>query len=193
MLTIALQKAGIKDIAVVKAADDLSTLTDVLQSALQNSDVVLLTGGVSVGDYDFVVEATQACHVVKQFHKIRQKPGKPLFFGLKSNQLIFGLPGNPSSVLTCFYEYVYPALKGMLQAPSAVKVIQAKISHAYQKPAGLTHFLKARMNNDTVTPLHAQESFRLHSFAQADCLIKLPEAVTGVEAGEMVEVHILPV
>jgi len=193
MLTVALQKAGVRAIDIVKAADDLKALTNVLQTALAESDVVLLTGGVSVGDYDFVVEATQACHVVQQFHKIKQKPGKPLFFGVKSNQLIFGLPGNPSSVLTCFYEYVYPALRTLLHGPSAIKTQQARISNPYQKAAGLTHFLKARMDGDSVVPLHAQESFRLHSFAQADCLIVLPESGTGVEAGDLVEVHLLPI
>ncbi|TDO19565.1 molybdopterin molybdotransferase MoeA [Pedobacter duraquae] len=193
MLTVALQKAGIKEINVVKVADDLVELSGVLQTALETSDVVLLTGGVSVGDYDFVVEATQACQVVQQFHKIKQKPGKPIFFGVKANQLIFGLPGNPSSVLTCFYEYVYPALKVLLHGASAIKVVERNISHAYQKPAGLTHFLKARMDGDMVIPLHAQESFRLHSYAQADCLICLPEDCTLVAAGALVEVHILPI
>ncbi|RZM29956.1 MAG: molybdopterin molybdenumtransferase MoeA [Pedobacter sp.] len=193
MLTVALQKAGVKEIAVVKAADNLHELTDVLKSALENSDVVLLTGGVSVGDYDFVVQATQNCHVIQQFHRIRQKPGKPIFFGIKASQLVFGLPGNPSSVLTCFYEYVYPALRSMMVLTSEIQVRDIEISHPYTKNAGLTHFLKARLDGDKVVPLHAQESYRLHSFAQADCLIKLPEEVTDVEAGDLVEVHILPI
>lgn len=74
-------------------------------------DILLITGGVSVGDYDFVIAALKKCAVKTIFHKVKQKPGKPLFFGTCNQSLVFGLPGNPASVLTCFYEYVAEAIK----------------------------------------------------------------------------------
>jgi molybdopterin molybdotransferase len=193
MLKAALQQANVKQVEVLKAVDDLDQLISVLLTALSQSDMVLLTGGVSVGDYDFVVAATAACGIKQQFHRIRQKPGKPLFFGTKDEQLVFGLPGNPSSVLTCFYEYVLPALAAATaQQTKEISTIKAKLTHPYTKSPGLTHFLKANYHDEKVTPLAAQESFRLHSFAQANALIVLKEEQTEVLAGETVDVHLLP-
>jgi molybdopterin molybdotransferase len=192
MLRVALQKAGIQRIQVFRAADDLQVLEQVLTQALDSSELVLLTGGVSVGDYDFVVQAAESCGVVRHFHKIRQKPGKPLFFGSKADKIIFGLPGNPSSVLTCFYEYVLPAIEAMLIKPECIEEVGATLTHDYPKAPGLTHFLKGRYENGKATPLHAQESYRLHSFAQADCFIVLEEAHGDYKAGDPVKVHLLP-
>ena len=177
---------------VLMAEDDPEELRKVLQKALEANDVVLLNGGVSVGDYDFVTQAAQSCGVEEKFHKIKQKPGKPLFFGTKEDKLVFGLPGNPSSSLTCFYEYVLPALESSMGLHFSLVEITASVTHDYPKPAGLTHFLKAFYSNGKVTPLHAQESFRLHSFAQANCFIILPEESIGCKAGAIVTVHLLP-
>lgn len=192
LLIAALQKAGIKNCIVLKAEDNLIKLTEVLQQAIDTSDTVLLTGGVSVGDYDFVTAAATACGITQKFHKIKQKPGKPLYFGTIDDKLVFGLPGNPSSGLTCFYEYVLPAIEQLMHKDPCVTATTAKATHSYNKPAGLTHFLKAFYQDGRVTPLHAQESFRLHSFAQANCFIVLPEEAAGCAPDDEVEVHLLP-
>lgn len=191
-LKAALQKAGIKNIGIMHSEDDPEALEKCLHYAMATSQVVLLTGGVSVGDYDYVPAAAAACGIEQKFHKIKQKPGKPLFFGTKGNKTIFGLPGNPSSSLTCFYEYVLPALEKMMHVPSSVTKTVAIATHDYIKPQGLTHFLKAYHSNGSVTPLHAQESYRLHSFAQANCFLVLPEDSAGCKVGDTVEVHLLP-
>jgi molybdopterin molybdotransferase len=187
-LRAALRVVQVHHVTEYRAADDLHSLSDTLRQALAASDLVLLTGGISVGDYDFVLRATQACGVEQVFHKIRQRPGKPIFFGKKGQVLVFGLPGNPASVLSCFYAYVCLALEQMNGRPSTLRKVRARIATTYRKPAGLTHFLKGKYDGRTVTPLGAQESFRLSSFALANCLIILEEAVTEVEAGEEVEV-----
>lgn len=191
-LKAVLNQTGIKDIEVFRAEDDPKELQKILEKAIENNDVVLLNGGVSVGDYDFVTEVANTCGVEEKFHKIRQKPGKPLFFGTKYNKLVFGLPGNPSSSLTCFYEYVLPALEKVMGLPSGVIETTATVTHHYPKSVGLTHFLKAFYNDGKVTPLHAQESFRLHSFAQANCFIVLPEESVGCKENDDVIVHLLP-
>src|SRR5438045_5571577 len=82
-------------------------------SAMKEADLVLLTGGVSVGKYDFVVQAAEACGITQLFHKVKQRPGKPLYAGTKNDKIIFGLPGNPASVLSCFYNYVTSAIECM--------------------------------------------------------------------------------
>lgn len=192
-LKAALEKAGVKETHIFRAEDDPETLQQILEQALEVSDMVLLNGGVSVGDYDFVTQAAKHCGIEEKFHKIRQKPGKPLFFGTRREKLVFGLPGNPSSSLTCFYEYVLPAVEQLSGLRNSVQKLSAVAIHDYTKPVGLTHFLKAFYEEGTVTPLHAQESYRLHSFAQANCFLVLPEESTGCKKGDAVEIHLLPV
>ena len=190
-LVAALNKEGIREIEVLTAEDTLETLTDVLKGALAKNDLVLLTGGVSVGDYDFVLDAAANCGVKQIFHKVKQKPGKPLFFGKKDDQVIFGLPGNPSSVLNCYYNYVVPAIKLLSSKENNIKTVTAELTHDYKKNPGLTHFLKGNFADAKATPLGAQESYRLSSFAQANCLIQLDELQQEFKAGEMVEVILI--
>ena len=102
-LLAALNQLGIFNVTVEKVTDSLAAITNTIHASLENYDLTLMTGGVSVGDYDFVLEATKANQVTQIFHKIKQKPGKPLFLGKKENKIICGLPGNPASVLSCFY------------------------------------------------------------------------------------------
>jgi len=191
-LNAAIREAGILNVDVFSAEDDLKILIEVLAIALQNSNLVLLTGGVSVGDYDFVIRAAEANGVEQVFHKIKQKPGKPIYFGKKGEKYVFGLPGNPASVLTCFYEYVYPAMGLLGNKQKEMIKINAVLESDIKKPAGMTHFLKAYYNGKTVKELKAQESFRLSSFAKSNCLIELEAEQSEFKAGEEVEIHLLP-
>ena len=190
-LSAALKKEGIHNIEILKAEDTLEKLTEVLKSALENNDVVLLTGGVSVGDYDFVLQAAANCGVKQIFHKVKQKPGKPLFFGKQKDKVIFGLPGNPSSVLNCYYNYVVPAVKMLSNKQNSILEISAELTHNYTKPKGLTHFLKGNYKDGKATPLGAQESYRLSSFAQANCLIQLNEEQENFSSGEIVNIILI--
>jgi molybdopterin molybdotransferase len=192
LLLAALHQINIRKIQVHHVRDNLDAVVGTLNNALMESDVVCLTGGVSVGDYDFVVEAADHNQVQNIFHKIKQKPGKPFYFGKKGDKLVFGLPGNPASVLTCFYQYVEPALKKIARQKSSVKRVYAPLATTFKKPAGLTHFLKGFYDGEVAMPLTAQESFRLISFAQANCLIQLEEETTMCNAGEIVELYLLP-
>jgi molybdopterin molybdotransferase len=130
--------------------------------------------------------------VKKIFHKIKQKPGKPLLFGTKDDKVVFGLPGNPASVLTCFYEYVIPAIGRMMHSEKAIAYKQVPLEHDHQKPAGLTHFLKAFFNGQTVTLQTGQESYKLSSFASANCLAVFPEGETIFNKGQLIDIHFLP-
>jgi molybdopterin molybdotransferase len=190
-LRAALKLLQIEEVPVFEAKDEPQVVKDTLKYALDNSDVVLLTGGVSVGNYDFVPQAAAACGVVTLFHKLKQRPGKPLFVGTKGHKWVFGLPGNPSSVLTCFYEYVIPALEQLMQLKPVVPAIKAPLSKAYSKTAALTFFLKGYYDGQTVVPLGSQESYRLRSFAMANCLLVLPEEKMEYNVGEEVEVHLI--
>ena len=191
-LKAVLQQLHINDIKILYATDKPEVVTGTLKKALAQADVVLLTGGISVGDYDFVLQAATECGVEKLFHKIKQRPGKPLYFGKKENKLVFGLPGNPSSVLTCFYQYVIPALEKLSKRKIGLQTLQVPLERSFKKVTGLTHFLKGFYDGKTAAPLDAQESFRLSSFAKANCLIQVDEDTTALKEGELVDVYLLP-
>jgi molybdopterin molybdotransferase len=192
-LTAALESLHLPVHQVYKAEDDPEVLTAILQQALNESDLVLLTGGVSVGDYDFVLQAAEKCGVTQQFHKVKQRPGKPLFFGTKNEKVVCGLPGNPSSVLTCFYEYVTEALAIQTKRPLQLKTVLTLLAKDCKKAPGLTHFQKAYYDGQTVLPLTAQESYKLNSFATANCLLVLDGEKEVYEANDAVTIHLLHV
>jgi len=192
LLRAALQQQHYRAVTVSHAEDDLDKLTLLLEEALAAHDVVLLCGGISVGDYDYVLPATVRCGVEPLFHKVRQRPGKPLFFGRRGNTLVFGLPGNPSSVLSCYYEYVVEALGLMSHTSERLAVREALLAIDYAKPAGLTLFLKGWYDGHKVIVLDAQESYRLSSYALANCIVVLAESDTHYSAGDSVEIHLLP-
>ncbi len=192
MLHAALQQLQIKVVLIEHADDELSVLQQMIAKHLLIADVLLITGGVSVGDYDFVTPALKQYGVEQVFYKIKQKPGKPLYFGKKENRLVFGLPGNPSSVLTCYYEYVVPALELMMQRANFIIKHHLPLTAHYYKKTGLTHFLKGYCAKNSVAILAGQESYKLQSFAKANCIVCLPEERDEFKQGELVEVHLLP-
>jgi molybdopterin molybdotransferase len=192
LLQSALKQLHIQNITVDFVGDELNETTNAISKALETDDLILLTGGVSVGDYDFVVEAANACGVKQLFHKVKQRPGKPLYAGIKDKKIIFGLPGNPASVLTCFYNYVITAIECMIGQKNLIQKKWLPLSSAVNKKVKLTQFLKAIHNDQQVSPLPAQESFRLSSFSVANCLIVLPEEKLDFTEGEMVETLVLP-
>lgn len=192
-LCAALAQLQLHNIPVHHAPDHAQQLQAIIAKALDATDLLLLTGGVSVGDYDYVAQALADCGVETLFHKVAQKPGKPLFAGRLKDKLVFGLPGNPSSVLTCFYEYVLPVIEQKMGIPhSSVQAQTLVLRNAYQKAAGLTHFLKGQCDAGGVTLLTGQESYKLHSFAVANCLVQLDADQTSFAAGDPVIIHRLP-
>jgi molybdopterin molybdotransferase len=186
-----LRQTGIEEVQVLFTDDKPESVITALNNALSQSDLVLLTGGISVGDYDFVLQAAKANNVEQLFHKVKQRPGKPLYFGIKENKLVFGLPGNPSSVLTCFYQYVLPAISLLSKKDVRLKSIKAPLAKSIQKNTNLTHFLKGIYNEVTVAELDGQESYKMNSFAKANCLIQVNEESTLCKEGEWVEIHLL--
>ena len=142
---------------------------------------------MSVGDYDLVPKSLANCGVNKIFHTVKQKPGKPFYFGTYQQTLIFALPGNPAAVMTCFYEYIAPAISRFTKK-EYFKSLLLPLSTDFVKKSGLTYFLKGKTSNHEVTILNQQESYLLNSFAIADCLIELEEDKEFVNQGENVRV-----
>ncbi|MFV7235253.1 gephyrin-like molybdotransferase Glp [Flavobacterium sp. ZB4R12] len=191
MLESALQGIGIKKTEIFRVKDNLKATKRVLKSCLSTFDVVLVSGGISVGDYDFVKEALLSNGVEELFYKINQKPGKPLFFGKKDKTIVFALPGNPASTLTSFYIYVYPALKiNMGFEVIHLPKIKRKINTQFENTSGKTLFLKGLYDDKKVTILESQSSAMLNTFAVANALIYLPYDVVNIEKDQ--EVMVVP-
>lgn len=189
MLQQTLWAKGYTKTHIVRVPDDYEATVTGLQKVISNHDVVLVSGGISVGDYDFVGKALKALGVEEVFYKVRQKPGKPLFFGVKGEVSVFALPGNPASALSCSHAYVIPALQRLSRRGGfAWASSQKQIKTAYEAKGDWAQFLKARVTGSQVEILSGQSSAMLHTFATANGLVYLPLHQLLVQAGDWVEV-----
>lgn len=194
MLYTGLLSLGFKDTKLYKVKDDYISTVAILDKAISESDVVLITGGISVGDYDFVGKALLELGTEQLFYKVKQKPGKPLFFGKIKNIPVFALPGNPASALSSFYVYVHPSLERLSgNLNFSINKGTAILSGEYLKKGDRAQFLKAYHKNGDVTILEGQSSAMLHTFAIANAFIYIPWEVTQYSKGDLVTVIHLPV
>lgn len=157
------------------------------------SDVIIFCGGISKGERDYVIRVLEEKKVKKIFHGVAQKPGKPLYAGLHRRKLIFGLPGNPAAAIICFYEYVHPALRRMMGYPkNGIELPQfmLPLQNSITFPKGKSAFLRGKRMEDGVKILAAQESHKLKSLAEADCIVYIPDG-QRVKPGTNVEVQLL--
>jgi len=185
-----LKSIGISQIKTYHVIDELTEVKKTVQTALNQSDVLIVTGGVSVGDFDFVKEALENNQVQGLFYKVKQKPGKPLFVGKKQDQWVFALPGNPAAVITCFNQYVKPsilAISGRKNTFEPIAILPLK--NTFKKAAGLTFFVKGKYDYQGVEILQGQESFNLLSFNVANCIVKIEDNIESLEIGSLVEVY----
>jgi len=192
-LETVLQQLHIKQIINYVVQDEYESTKETIQQAINNNDLVLISGGISVGDYDFVKEALSELHTEELFYKIKQKPGKPLFFGTNNKTMIFALPGNPASSLTCFYIYVLPIIQKMMGITAiGLNRTTKLITKEFVKKGDRAQFLKAKVSGETVEILEGQSSAMLYTYAIANALVYIPENADSIEKGNTVETILLP-
>lgn len=192
-LETVLQQLHIKQIINYVVQDEYESTKETIQQAINNNDLVLISGGISVGDYDFVKEALSELHTEELFYKIKQKPGKPLFFGTNNKTMIFALPGNPASSLTCFYIYVLPIIQKMMGITAiGLNRTTKLITKDFVKKGDRAQFLKAKVSGETVEILEGQSSAMLYTYAIANALVYIPENADSIEKGNTVETILLP-
>lgn len=190
MLHAALLDSGFKNCTTYNVDDDFLNTKNSIEKALQENDILLISGGISVGDYDFVEEALKSLEVETLFYKVNQKPGKPLLVGKKEEKLIFALPGNPAASLTCFYIYVKPVLEQISGLSKDENfILQKELDHDYAVNNTRSQFLKANFINNEVTVLSHQASSMLNTFAHSNCLIHLPEGNYELKKGSKVDFY----
>ncbi|NCP91031.1 MAG: molybdopterin molybdotransferase MoeA [Flavobacteriales bacterium] len=193
MLQTALLSLGFDDVSIHKIDDNYNDTFSKIKSLLEIRDMIIITGGISVGDYDFVGKALKELQVNQIFYKVNQKPGKPLYFGKNNRTLIFALPGNPAAALSCFYIYVYTALQKMMGLQEVLlPKIMAKSNSEFLKSGDRPQFLKAYYNGGKLTILEGQSSSMLQTFAVSNALVIMKEDLMKININDVVEVVLLP-
>lgn len=189
-----LARLNVESLDMGVVADTRDAISEAFQHAASMADVVITTGGVSVGEADFVKEILAETGSV-DFWKLAIKPGRPLAFGTVNDALFFGLPGNPVAVMVTFYEFVQPALRRMM-GQSDVRPARFKVrcQSRLRKRPGRMEFQRGHLeiadNGDlSVSRSGAQGSGMLSSMSTANCFIVLPTASGNVEPGDDVYVE----
>lgn len=192
MLQSALASAGIKA-EKVQVRDEFILTLEALKRALKEMDVVVITGGISVGDHDHVYEALQSLGVETVFYKVNQKPGKPFFFGKLGQKAVFALPGNPQASLTCFYVYVLPYLCMMQHHPNPdLEKRFLPLADDYQRSGDRAVLLNAVANSQEVRIQQGQSSGMLNTYASANAIVHFDEDTRSAKKGQQVEVWMIP-
>ena len=193
-MTAMMRSFGCDVVVNEHVGDTLDEMVAFLNRAMDASlDLVISSGAVSMGSYDFVKPALEAVGAEIVFHKVTQKPGKPLLFAILPNgTLYFGLPGNPvSTVVNCRF-YVHYALSVMQQKPLETP-LKLRLENDIEKPVGLAVFLKARCvrgkGGAIVRALEGQESFQTMPLLEMNGWIVLSEHVGSMQAGDMVNFY----
>jgi molybdopterin molybdotransferase len=190
-----LSRLGVQicDLGVVP--DQPALLEATLLKAARENDVVITSGGVSVGEADFM-KGLLAKHGQVLFWKINMKPGRPLAYGKVGNSHYFGLPGNPVSAMVTFYQFVRDALLVLQGAsPKPLPTFKVECTAPIKKATGRTEFQRGVLYDENgiwkVKPLSNQGSGVLSSMSAANCFIVLDDTVGNCDAGKMVSVQLL--
>ncbi|HVF80071.1 MAG TPA: gephyrin-like molybdotransferase Glp [Solirubrobacteraceae bacterium] len=190
----AVHRAGGELVTRVRVGDDLEATVSVLGAALRDVDMLITTGGVSVGPHDHVRPALERLGYREAFAGVKLKPGRPTTFAVgEDGTLVFALPGNPVSALMAFRLFVVPALDAMLGRSMEHHPIKATADEPLEGAAGRTTVIRCRttLQDDGwhVRPTKSQESHILTSMLGVDALALVPEHRDGIDAGEPVEIE----
>lgn len=193
MLQTVLSEQGIEsEFTTVK--DDLDSLKDQIQESLATSDFMIITGGVSVGDYDFTKMALNELGFTTIFHKVKQKPGKPILYAVRDDgKIAFGLPGNPQSAIVGYYIYVLPILLKIMGANNIhLTSINIPSQNEIKKmDDGKTHFISGNISENGFEAGTIQASHMLLSMANANAIAIIPEDKLLVEKGALITCKII--
>ncbi len=185
-LASAIRLHGGEPVAAPRVGDDRTALTTAFERCL-DADVVLFSGGTSVGERDFLLEIIAEAGVV-HFEGLRLKPGKPTVFATVAGRPVFGMPGNPVSCLTNAYLLVAPLLRRMAHLPPALdRLVLASLAAAVESPAGRHQIYPVRLDGAAAIPVF-KGSGEITSLAHADGYFEIPADIETVAAGTVVQV-----
>jgi molybdopterin molybdotransferase len=181
--------------------DDEAALTAAFAEALPSCDLLLVSGGVSMGDFDHVPRALESAGVATRFHGVAMRPGKPLLFGTGAGacagRSAFGMPGNPVSTFVGFEILVRPLLAALCGLPWAPRLVGARLAAAMERrETDRVEFRPARLEAGAgglpaVRPLRYKGSSMLSALAEADCLVRMEVGVGRLEEGSVVDARLV--
>ena len=186
------QRAGGRVVVVHRVADRDDTTRAAIAQALATAQVVVISGGVSVGPHDHVKDALAHLGVREVFWRVALRPGKPTWFGTYDGRLVFALPGNPVSAMVTFLLFARPALLAMQGGDPALRRERAKLAVDVERSPARDECVRVRLDEGVATPTGDQASHRLSSMLGADALALVPRGDGPLPAGTEVEVEILP-
>jgi len=191
-LAVQIRDAGGEPVILGNAGDRIESLGDKIQQGLQE-DLLVLSGGVSMGKYDLVEDVLKSLGASFYFDAVAIRPGKPAVFGMCNEKPVFGLPGNPVSTMVTFELFVVPAIDLLSGAPARpLPFLKATLAEAMKEKPGMTHFLPARVQFDSgmarVKPLAWQGSGDTVTMAKANCFLVVGADIQSLAAGENVNV-----
>lgn len=187
MLEALLKSEGIKPEVLGISRDNVSQLSKAIRKGLR-ADILLISGGVSIGDYDLIPKVLKSIGVKKIFHKVNIKPGKPLFFGTKNKTVIFGIPGNPVSNFLSYLVFVRPAINKMMgckycKPPFKEGIVKTE----FHTKAGRRHFVLVKVSEKTgrffLSPVDSHGSADILSLSKADGFMMVDENAPVVKSG----------
>jgi|SRR5690625_216132 len=196
MLMAQLKRMGIPFQSLGMLEDDLDACTEVVVDALQQSDIVITTGGVSVGDYDYLPEIYERIGAKVLFDKVKMRPGSVTTVAVLGEKLLFGLSGNPSACFTGFELFTRPAILTMMGCTSPyLPRMKAMLGEDFSKANPFTRFVRAIWmmgpKYPIVVPAGFNKSNAVSSIARGNCIIVLPSGSEGYIAGDEVDVLLL--
>lgn len=192
MLAAALAEEGISTVGRIHTPrDERNALRDVFATCLNESELVITTGGVSVGEHDLVRSVLEGSGCTIQFHGVRQKPGKPMLLATRGNRVVFGLPGNPRAVLVAWHLYVRPFLRAM-QGGTWPRSYTLPLAETVRWKNGRTEFRAGLLRDGRVHLLPDEGSHMLKGLTSAEFLVELPASGGELPRGAEVVVHQLP-
>jgi molybdopterin molybdotransferase len=185
MLAAALDELGCKA-DLFHLIDDEKEIKEKLAAILSKYELIILSGGVSKGKFDFIPQALESLHVKKLFHQVSQRPGKPMWFGQSEKNTVFGLPGNPVSTFACFHRYVKPWLTksfgNQRQKQSAI------LAEDYSFTPKLVYFLQVKIQNENgklmAYPFSGGGSGDFANLKDVDGFLELPLNQSEFQKGE---------
>jgi molybdopterin molybdotransferase len=165
--------------------DDKETLTSTIEGFLNEYDVLLFSGAVSKGKFDFIPEVLDSLGVQKLFHQVKQRPGKPFWFGKKQHKTVFAFPGNPVSTFVSCLKYFYPWYYKSVDL--AMPINEAILSEDFYFKPNLTYFLQVKLTQKKgklyATPIAGKGSGDLANLVDADAFLELPDDSTNFTKG----------
>jgi molybdopterin molybdotransferase len=190
MLSAMANALGISPALVTHANDTMGEMRAALAQA-GVADIIILTGAVSMGNYDIVPDALREFGATPIFHKVSQRPGKPILFATRERQLFFGLPGNPLSCHLGFHRYVAPAIRKMMLREPVPPLASGVLTAPYVMKGPRTMFQLARAEHRDmvwlVTPLMGKGSADMYSVATANALLRFAPGSGTIDAGTEVQ------